>query len=168
MSDVSSLRELLVDELKDLLSAENQLVKALPKMAKAASDSDLKAGFTDHLAQTEDHVARLEKALTILGEKPKAKLCHAMKGLVEEGAEAIDLDAPDAVRDAALIGAAQRVEHYEMAGYGTASAFARALGESEVVDLLQATLAEEGDTNKKLTTLSKTVNAAALEADSDE
>ncbi|MDB6126706.1 MAG: hypothetical protein JWM35_602 [Verrucomicrobia bacterium] len=162
MPEITSLQELLIDELKDLFNAENQLVKALPKMAKAASNPDLKAGFTTHLAETRGHVTRLEKAMRALGEKPKGKTCHAMQGLVEEGAEAIKLDAPDSVRDAALIGAAQRVEHYEIAAYGTAKAFAEALGEAEVVDLLQATLDEEGETDKKLTELSATVNEEAM------
>ena len=161
MSKLTSLKDLLVDELKDLYNAENQLVKALPKMAKAASNPDLKNGFTAHLEQTRGHVARLEQAIKLLGESPKGKTCHAMEGLVEEGGEAIDTDAPDAVKDANLIGAAQRVEHYEMAAYGTALAFAKTLGESQVASLLKATLDEEGETNKKLTLLSETVNEDA-------
>lgn len=164
MSEIPSLQELLVDELKDLLNAEKQLVKALPKMAKAAANPELKAGFTAHLKQTQGHVARLEKAFAALGETARGKTCHAMQGLVEEGAEAIDLDAPDAIRDAALIGAAQRVEHYEMAAYGTARAFAEILGETKVAALLQQTLDEEGDTNKQLTALAETVNQEALNA----
>lgn len=169
MPTINSLKELLVDELKDLYNAENQLLKALPKMAKAASNEELKQGFTDHLLQTRGHVDRLSQAFKVLGEKPKGKTCHAMQGLVEEGAEAIEADAPDAVRDAYLIGAAQRVEHYEIAAYGTAHAFAKAVGESEVADLLQETLDEEGETNKRLTKLSKVVNKAAnAEGDEDE
>ncbi|MCX6951889.1 MAG: ferritin-like domain-containing protein [Verrucomicrobia bacterium] len=161
MSKISSLSELLVDEIKDLYSAENQLLKALPKMARAASAAGLKAGFTEHLAQTREHAARLERAARLLDESPKGKTCHAMQGLVEEGAEAIELEAPDAVRDAALIGAAQRVEHYEIAAYGTAHAFALAAGEPEVAALLEKTLQEEGDTDKKLTALSAAINEAA-------
>lgn len=164
MSSIPTLHALLIDELKDLYHAENQLLKAIPKLAKAAANPDLKAGFTAHLAQTRGHVQRLAEAMKILGLPAKGKLCHAMQGLVEEGAEAVEMKAPDAVRDAALIGAAQRVEHYEMAGYGTARAFAQALGENQVADLLQATLDEEGDTNQQLTKISATVNADALAA----
>ncbi len=162
MASIPTLHALLIDELKDLFHAENQLVKALPKMAKAAANPGLKAGFTGHLAETRGHVARLATALKILGLPPKGKPCHAMLGLVEEGGEAIAMKGPAAVRDAALIGAAQRVEHYEMAGYGTARAFAQALGETEVANLIQATLDEEGATNRKLTEIAGLVNADAL------
>lgn len=168
MPSINSLKELLVDELKDLYNAENQLLKALPKMAKAASNEDLKQGFTDHLLQTQGHVERLTKAFKILDEKPTGKTCYAMKGLVEEGTEAIETDAPDSVRDACLIGAAQRVEHYEIAAYGTAHAFAKTVGEDEIADLLQETLDEEGETNKRLTKLSKTVNKLANEEGEEE
>jgi ferritin-like metal-binding protein YciE len=164
MTSIPTLQALLIDELHDLYHAENQLLKALPKMAKAASCPALKAGFTGHLAQTRGHVTRLTQCLKSLGLPAKGKVCHAMLGLVEEGAEAIGLKGPAAVRDAALIGAAQRVEHYEMAGYGTARAFAHALGENQVAALLQATLDEEGETNQKLTEISVTVNAIALAA----
>lgn len=158
---MNSLRDLLVDELRDLYNAENQLLKALPKMAKAASHEELKEGFTEHLEQTRDHVDRLDRCFKILGEKAKGKTCHAMQGLVEEGKEAIEVDAPDAIRDAQLIGAAQRVEHYEIAAYGTARSFAQTLGESKVADLLQETLDEEGETDKKLTALAETINEEA-------
>jgi ferritin-like metal-binding protein YciE len=161
MSELTSLKDLLVDELKDLYSAENQLVKALPKMAKAATNPELKAGFTAHLEQTRGHVSRLEQAVKLLGESPKGKTCHAMEGLVKEGAEAIETEAPDAIRDANLIGAAQRVEHYEMAAYGTALAFAKTVGQEEVADLLNATLEEETETNDKLNSLSEDVNEEA-------
>jgi ferritin-like metal-binding protein YciE len=167
MSSINTLLELLVDELKDLYHAENQLVKALPKMAKAASDPELKAAFTGHLAETKGHVERLAKALKILGVPVKGKTCHAMEGLVEEGGEAIEMKGPSAVRDANLIGAAQRVEHYEIAAYGTAKAFAGILGEDKVVDLLQANLDEEGAANDKLSTISGTVNIDALHADTE-
>ncbi len=163
MAKISSLKELLIDELQDLLSAEQQLLKALPKMAEAASNPELKAGFEAHLEQTRDHVTRLEGAFNALGEKAKSKTCEAMKGLVKEGSEAIDLDAPEEIRDACLIGAAQRVEHYEIAAYGTAIAFAEQIGESKVAELLQATLDEEAETDEKLTELSETVNATAAE-----
>ncbi|HEY3755829.1 MAG TPA: ferritin-like domain-containing protein [Opitutaceae bacterium] len=162
MAKIATLEELLVDELKDLYNAESQLVKALPKMAKAASNADLKAGFTAHLEETKGHVARLERAFEILEESPKGKTCHAMKGLVEEGEEAIDLKAPDAVHDANLIGAAQRVEHYEIAAYGTARNFAKTLGRTEIAELLQQTLNEEGETDKKLTALARQINKQAL------
>ncbi|HEX3730193.1 MAG TPA: ferritin-like domain-containing protein [Opitutaceae bacterium] len=155
------MEELLVDELRDLHNAESQLVKALPKMAKAASNEKLREGFEEHLEQTKGHVERLERAFTLLDETPKGKTCQAMKGLVEEGAEAIDLEAPDAIRDADLIGAAQRVEHYEIAAYGTARAFAETLGLQDIAELLQETLDEEGETNKKLTALAGTVNKEA-------
>jgi ferritin-like metal-binding protein YciE len=161
MPEVTSLKELLVDELKDLYNAEQQLVKALPKMAKAASNPQLKAGFSEHLEQTRGHVDRLEQAFRNLGEKARGKTCKAMQGLVEEGSEKIELDAPDAIRDAALIGAAQRVEHYEIAAYGTARAFAETIGEDDVAELLQATLDEEGETDKKLTALAETLNQEA-------
>lgn len=171
MPAITSLRDLLVDELKDLHNAENQLVKALPKMAKAASNEDLKEGFQLHLEETRGHIDRLDRALKILGASAKGKTCHAMKGLVEEGSEAIEEDAPDAIRDAKLIGAAQRVEHYEIAAYGTARAFAETLGENKIADLLQETLDEEGETDKKLTTLAQTVNEdanAAAEGDEED
>jgi len=162
MPKINSLKDLLIDELKDLYSAENQLVKALPKLAKAAADRELKAGFLSHLKQTKTHVVRLAKAAKILGGHPKGKTCHAMKGLVEEGSEAVALNASPAIKDANLIGAAQRVEHYEMAAYGTARAFAQTLGENTVEELLTATLDEEGATNAKLTELSKEINQRAF------
>jgi ferritin-like metal-binding protein YciE len=170
---MTTLRELLIEELQDLFHAEKQLIKALPKMAKAATNEELKAGFTEHLAQTEGHVTRLEKAFAALGEPAKAKTCPAMKGLIEEGNEAISENECSPVLDAQLIGSAQRVEHYEIAAYGTARSFAESLGETEVAALLQETLDEEGETNKKLTALSETVNAEALavsavELDDDE
>ncbi len=154
---MNSLEDLFLDELRDLYNAENQLVKALPKMAKKASAAKLKKAFEDHLRQTEGHVSRLEKIFRGLGEKPTGKTCKAMKGLVEEGKEVIDENGNESVLDAALIGAAQRVEHYEMAGYGTARTFANLLGEEDAADLLQETLDEEGETNKKLTALAQSV-----------
>jgi ferritin-like metal-binding protein YciE len=165
MASIPNLHALLIDELADLLFAERQLVKALPKMAKAASNTDLKAGFTGHLAQTRIHVERLTEAFKILGSPVIEKTCHAMVGLVAEGGEAIETKGPAAIRDANLIGAAVRVEHYEIAAYGTARAFAKALEEDKVVDLLQETLDEEGETNKKLIKIAGTVNADALAID---
>jgi ferritin-like metal-binding protein YciE len=155
-----TLKELYIDELKDLYSAENQLVKALPKMAKAATSPELRAGFEEHLEQTKGHVQRLETIFNELGESPKGKKCKGMEGLIEEGSEAIG-EYEVEVLDAALIGAAQRVEHYEMAGYGTVSAFAKELGESEHVSLLNKTLEEEKETDEKLTELSGEINAQA-------
>jgi ferritin-like metal-binding protein YciE len=164
MSSVPTLNALLIDELKDLYHAENQLLKALPKMAKAATNRDLKASFTGHLAHSRRHVARLARALKILGLPAKGKTCHAMLGLLKEGAEAISTKGPVAVRDAALIGAAQRIEHYEIAGYGTARAFAQTVGEDQVAELLRETLDEEDEANKELTHISVTVNADAFAA----
>ena len=148
---MDSLHELLVDELKDLWSAENQLTKALPKMAKGATNEKLKAGFEEHLEQTENHVERLEKIGKALDLKLGGHKCAAMEGLIEEGAELLEEDADPSVLDAALIGAAQRVEHYEIAGYGTARTLAEVLGLDDAVELLQQTLDEERETDEKLT-----------------
>jgi ferritin-like metal-binding protein YciE len=149
------LREVYIDELRDLYSAENQLVKALPKMAKGAVSDDLRQGFEDHLEQTKGHVQRLEEIFEALGESPKGKKCKGMQGLIEEGAEALDEDYEGGAMDAALIGAAQRVEHYEIAAYGTARALAEALGENEHISLLTDTLEEEKQTDEKLTELAE-------------
>ena len=157
------LKELYVDELKDLYSAENQLVKALPKMAKAAASEELKAGFEEHLEQTKGHVQRLEQIFEMLDESPKGKKCKGMEGLIEEGSEIIEEDFEDALLDSALIGAAQRVEHYEIAAYGTVRAFAEELGESEHASLLAETLEEEKQTDEKLTELAKQINVVANE-----
>ncbi len=166
---MDSLKDLYIDELKDLYNAENQLLKALPKMAKKAAAPELKRAFQDHLAQTEGHVTRLEKIFKGLGEKPNGKVCKAMKGLVEEGKEVIEEDGDDSVLDAALIGAAQRVEHYEIAGYGVVRTFASLLGEEDAVGLLQRTLNEEAEADKKLTKLAESViNVEASEAENGE
>jgi ferritin-like metal-binding protein YciE len=156
-----SLRELYVAELKDLYNAETQLVKALPKMAKASSNAELRQGFEEHLRQTSEHVSRLEQIFEMLGEKPTGKKCLGMEGLVKEGAETMKEDYEDELMDAALIGAAQRVEHYEIAGYGTVRAFAEVLGENEHVSLLEQTLEEEKMTDEKLTQLSEQINSGA-------
>lgn len=163
----NGLRELYLDELKDLYNAENQLLKALPKMAKAANSDELRDGFEQHLEQTKGHVERLEQIFEALGESPKGKKCAGMEGLVKEGSEVMEEDFEGAVMDAALIGAAQRVEHYEIAAYGTVIAFAEQLGESEHVSLLKETLEEEKETDEKLTTLSEEINAQA-NSESDE
>src|SRR5688572_14268663 len=166
---MDSLKDLYIDELKDLYNAENQLLKALPKMAKKAAAPELKRAFQEHLTQTEGHVNRLEKIFKGLGEKPTGKTCKAMKGLVEEGKEIIEEDGDDAVLDAALIGAAQKVEHYEIAGYGVARTFASLLGEEDAMQTLQRTLNEEGETDKKLTSIAESaINIEASEAEEDE
>ena len=151
MSKIVTVKELLVQEIKDLFSAENQLTHALPKMAKGASDPDLKKGFEKHLKETEVHMDRLEKVAELLDASPRGKSCVAMKGLVKEGEEALQEDAAADIKDLALIVAAQKVEHYEIAGYGGARALAEALKMNKVVELLQATLDEEGNTDKTLT-----------------
>ena len=148
---MDSLEELMVDELKDLFNAENQLVKALPKLAKKAESPTLKKAFTDHLKQTQGHVLRLEKIGQTLGQKLTGKKCAAMEGLVEEGSEILEEEGQNPVIDAALIGAAQRVEHYEIAAYGTVRAMAQTLGREDIVELLQETLDEEGEADQLLT-----------------
>ena len=162
-----SLRELYTDELKDLYSAEKQLTKALPKMAKAASSEELREGFEEHLEQTRGHVQRLEEIFTMLSAKAGGKKCVGMEGLVKEGAEIMGEDFAEEVMDAALISAAQRVEHYEIAAYGTVSAYADLLGESEQASLLRQTLAEEKETDQKLTELSRQINVQAKEQASE-
>jgi ferritin-like metal-binding protein YciE len=166
---LDSLHELYVNELKDLYNAESQLLKALPKMAKAAVTPELKAAFEEHLEVTREQVSRLEAIFADLGVSPKGKKCKAMEGLIEEGKEVVEEDAEPAVRDAALIAAAQKVEHYEMAGYGCVRTYARRLGYGDAAALLQATLDEEGEADKELTELAETVvNAEAEEADDSE
>lgn len=163
---LQTLHDAYVHELKDLLSAERQLTKALPKMARASSNEALAAGFEEHLSQTEEHVNRLEKILADMGESSaRVEKCKAMEGLIAEGSDLISKGGTPEVVDALLIGAAQRVEHYEIAAYGTARTFAEILGESAAASVLQTTLDEEGDTDKKLTKLAMdTVNAEAQAA----
>ncbi len=158
---VETLQELLVDELKDLYSAEKQIVRALPKIIKAVTTEDLKEGLANHLEETKGQVSRLEKIGEILGKKMTGKTCVGMKGVLEEGAEVLDETDKGVVRDAALISACQRVEHYEMAGYGSARDFAKMLGESEIAELLDETLTEEKNADKTLTGASKQINAQA-------
>jgi ferritin-like metal-binding protein YciE len=164
----NALRGLYLDELRDLYSAENQLVKALPKMAKAATSADLKAGFEKHLAQTQEHVSRLETVFQSLGESPKGKTCKGMKGLIEEGEQLIEEDPGDEELDAGLIAAAQRVEHYEIAGYGCVRTYADLLGEEDAVSLLEETLNEEKETDETLTELAENINVEALDAEESE
>ena len=153
--ELDTLRELYIDELKDLWSAEKQLVKALPSMAKNATHPSLKKAFTDHLAQTKGHVARLERIFKTLDASPRGKKCVGMEGLIEEGKELLEEDASEEVLDAGLISKAQHVEHYEMAGYGTVRTYALTLGETEHARLLQQTLNEEEQADKLLTKLAE-------------
>ncbi|MFZ3329014.1 MAG: ferritin-like domain-containing protein [Candidatus Acidiferrales bacterium] len=158
-----ALRDLYIDELRDIYNAETQMVKALPKMAKAATSEELRSGFEEHLEQTRGHVSRLEQIFEALDEKPTGKKCAGMEGLVKEGSEMIGDDFEGEVKDAGLIGAAQRVEHYEIAAYGTVRAFAQILNERQAVDLLTETLEEEKETDKKLTQLAGEINVEANE-----
>lgn len=162
--EANRLGHLYVEELKDLYSAENQLVKALPKMAKAATSEALKEGFEGHLNQTKEHVARLERIFKDLDESPKGKKCKGMEGLIKEGAELIEEDPAPEELDAGLISAAQRVEHYEMAGYGCVFTYAKLLGEEQAAKLLRQTLDEEKETDQKLTKLSEQINVRAEES----
>lgn len=166
---LKNLQDLLVDQIKDLYSAETQLLKAIPKMAKAATSEDLRAGFEEHLEETRNQVQRLEQVCEHLGVTPKGKKCAAMEGLVEEGKEMIEEEAEDSVRDAGLIAAAQKVEHYEMASYGTARSWAEQLGLTEVAALLEETYEEEKATDEKLSQLAESmVNLEAEEGDGEE
>jgi len=160
--EMNNLQDLLVDELRDIYSAEKQILKALPKMAKKAWNPDLKSAFEEHLDQTEGHVDRLEQIFDQFGKKTTGKTCAAMKGLVEEGQEIMSEDMEEDTMDAALIAAAQKIEHYEIASYGTVRTWAKMLGEKDVVSLLQETLDEEGQTDKRLTKLA--VSSINLEA----
>ena len=161
--ELQTLKDLYVKELKDLYSAESQILKALPKVVKAASNEDLASGFEEHLEQTKEHAVRLEKILKELGETTKGPKCHGMEGLLEEGAEMIKEEGEEEVIDAGLISAAQRVEHYEMAGYGCVVEYAKLLGEKDAGEVLQTTLDEETETDAKLTKLATSViNVAAV------
>ncbi len=159
---LNTLKDLYIQELKDLYSAEKQIITALPKMAKAASNEKLGAGFKEHLEQTKEHATRLEKILNRHDQTTRGPKCKGMEGLLKEGAEMIEEEADEEVRDAGLISAAQRVEHYEIAGYGCARTYAEMLGDKEGAQLLQTTLTEEANTDKKLTKLATSViNVAA-------
>ncbi len=160
MSKLKSLRDLYIEQLKDLHSAELQLTKALPELARAASDPALKAAFEEHLEQTKIHVERLEGICRELDVSPKGHRCKAMKGLIAEGKEMMAESAEPAVRDAGLIAAAQRVEHYEIAGYGCVRAYAAVLGD-QATELLQQTLDEEADADHRLTEIASTLNLVA-------
>ena len=160
---MDTLQKLYTEELRDLYNAENQLLKALPKMAKGASSQELKDAFEKHLEQTKTHVERLEEIFEELGEKPKGKTCRAMKGLIQEGSEILEEDGDESVLDAGIIVAAQKVEHYEIAGYGSVRTFAHLLGKDKSAELLQTTLDEESETNEILNKLAESVvNPEAL------
>ena len=160
---LNTLQKLYTDELRDLYNAENQLLKALPKMAKAASSEELKEAFEKHLEQTKGHVKRLEQVFEELDEKPKGKTCRAMKGLIEEGSEILQQDGEESILDAGIIVAAQKVEHYEIASYGSVRTFAHLLGQNKAAELLQTTLDEESETNELLNRLAtSTINPEAL------
>jgi len=160
---LDTLQTLFISELRDLYSAENQLLKALPKMAKGASSTELKDAFEKHLEQTKGHVARLEELFEQLDESPKGKTCHGMKGLIQEGSEILQEDGEDSVLDAGIIVAAQKVEHYEIASYGSVRTFADLLGKDGAARLLQSTLDEESETNEILNRLAEgIVNPEAL------
>jgi len=163
--NLDSFETLFVDQLQDIYDAEQRLVKALPLMANAAHDPALRAAFQQHLRETQGQVTRLERVFQEMGQPAKPKTCAAMKGLIEEGQEVIDAKGDNDVKDAALIAAAQRVEHYEMSAYGTARAFARRLGKQQAANLLQQTLQEEEMTDKNLTRLAEqSINAQAAMA----
>jgi ferritin-like metal-binding protein YciE len=159
---LESIENLFVHQIKDLLSAEKQLVKALPKMAKGTASEALRSAFEEHLEQTKVHVERLEKIFSLIDKAARAEHCKAMEGLIEEGSELLEEEGAAPVKDAALIGAAQKVEHYEISGYGTARTLAELLGNDEAMQLLQQTLDEEKETDAKLTELAMSeVNAEA-------
>ncbi len=160
---LDTLKTLYINELKDLYNAEQQLVKALPKMTKAASSEELQEAFEKHLEQTKTHVERLEEVFEEIGETPKGKTCKAMKGLIEEGSEILQEDGEESVIDAGIIVAAQKVEHYEIAGYGSVRTFAQLLGKDRSAELLQTTLDEESEANELLNNLAEDiVNPEAL------
>jgi ferritin-like metal-binding protein YciE len=163
----NSLRELYIEELRDIYDAENQMLKALPKMADATTSDELRSGFEEHLEQTRGHVQRLDQIFADIGEKATGKKCKGMQGLVSEGKEVIDEDFEGEVKDAALISAAQRVEHYEIAAYGTVRTYAEILGEQSAVDLLEKTLQEEKETDEKLTELAQSINVEAASPSTD-
>ena len=164
----SALKELYIDELRDIYDAENRLVKTLPKLAKASTSDKLRSGFEEHLEQTRGHVDRLKEIFDALGEKPTGKKCAGMIGLIDEGEELMEEDFEGEVMDAAIISAAQRVEHYEIAAYGCVRTWAELLGESEAKELLQKTLEEEKEADQKLTEIAEEVNVEAKSAEGGE
>ncbi|HVW07125.1 MAG TPA: ferritin-like domain-containing protein [Bryobacteraceae bacterium] len=168
MSKVATMEELFLEEIRDLYDAEKQLTKALPKMSKAACSEELKDAFDEHLGQTENQVARLERIFALVGEDAKGKKCAAMSGLIKEGDDMADDTEETSIRDAGLIAAAQKVEHYEISGYGSARTHAELLGNDEAVRLLEETLREEKEADEKLNRLAKTtINLEAADLASD-
>jgi ferritin-like metal-binding protein YciE len=161
MSRLNTLNDLLIHDLKDLYSAETQLLEALPRMAEAANSDELQEEFTHHLGETRTHVKRIEAVLTQLGSDTGGITCKAMQGLIAEGQEIIEEQADEAVKDAALIAAAQKVEHFEIAAYGTVRTYAELLGYDDIVQVLQETLEEEGSTDETLTEVAKAINVEA-------
>ncbi|HEX7011020.1 MAG TPA: ferritin-like domain-containing protein [Phycisphaeraceae bacterium] len=160
-----SLQDLYLNQLQDLYDAEKRILAALPKMADAAASSDLRQAFTEHQRQTQEHITRLEQIFRQMGREPKRETCEGIKGILDEGDELINAEGDNMVRDAALIAAAQRVEHYEIAAYGTVRSLAQRLNQPEAVSLLQQTLNEEGDTDKMLTRIAEShVNREARAA----
>jgi ferritin-like metal-binding protein YciE len=164
---VSNLQDLFLDELKDLLSCESQIIKALPKMAKKAKTPELQQAFEDHLEETKGHVERLNKIFENIGERPRAKKCKGMEGILEEGKEMMEEAETDEVLEAILVAAAQKVEHYEMSSYGALRSYAKLLGDDQSAKLLQQTLDEEGAANKKLMALAEQVNPAAQQVEAE-
>jgi len=160
--ELSTLQDLFIDQLKDLKDAENQLTKALPKMAKAASSPELQSAFEEHLEQTKLHLQRAEQILEEVTGNTRGKKCRAMEGLIEEGAELMKENADPEVMDAGLIAAAQKVEHYEIASYGTVRTYAQLLGQGKIAQMLQQTLNEEGQADKKLTQIAESINVEAM------
>jgi ferritin-like metal-binding protein YciE len=168
MSELTTIKDLLEEEIKDLYSAEKQLTKAIPKMAKGSNNEELAAAFEAHLKETENQVKRLEQVAELLGTEPTGKKCHGMEGVIEEGSEALDEEGNENVLDLGIIGAGSRVEHYEMAGYTTAILLATQLGEDEVVKLLNETLKEEQAAENKLRTIAQTIIKSAPTEEQDE
>ncbi|HRE40781.1 MAG TPA: ferritin-like domain-containing protein [Ignavibacteria bacterium] len=165
MGKLKNLEDFLIDELKDLYSAEKQLTKAIPKMVKAASSPELKRAFEDHLKETNEQVSRLEKISEIIGRGLGGKKCSAMEGLIEEGEDAIKEEMTDEVRDVALIASAQRVEHYEIAAYGCAKTYARLCGMNDIIEYLEESSEEEGNANHILNEIAEELNPEALKTE---
>ena len=161
----NTLKDLYIDELKDLYDAEHQIIKALPKMIDAASSEELQNALTEHLEITKTQAERIEQIFENMGEKAKPKKCKGMEGVIKEGSEVIEENDDEQVRDAGIIAAAQRVEHYEMAGYGTVRTYATLLGEDEAAELLELTLNEEKEADEKLSELAERINVEAVKGE---
>jgi len=161
MAETNGLRDVYIDELRDLYDAEHRLIKALPKLAKAADSDELRSGIEAHLEQTKGHAQRLEQIFESMGEQAKAKKCKGIEGIINEASQTLDEDFKGAVMDAAIIASAQRAEHYEIAAYGSVRSFAEQLGETKAASLLQQTLNEEKEADAKLTKMSEVINPRA-------